>query len=151
FHAGGEAVLYPMLALSRRAEVRLDVVAELERRGATERRRLVDLRATGDEGFLEGTGSLVLDRAFRAAYACLSPRTSERLLARFGRELGYAVVGFRAFDARGIALYHTNVMMSVGTAVAVACLESIRDGAECEKVRARLAASGRELVALTLA
>ena len=101
-------------------------------------------------GFLEGHGGLVLDRASRAAYTRVSPRTSERD-AREVRPRARPGRGLRAFDARGIALYHTNVMMSVGTAVAVVCLESIRDPGERERVRDRLAASGRELVALTLA
>ena len=151
FHADGKAVLYPLLAPSRRNEVRLDVLAELERRGASGRRSVVDLRAaSGAGGFLEGTGSLVLDRAGRVVYACLSPRTSERMLARFAHELGYETVAFHAFDARGVAIYHTNVMMSVGSAVAVVCLESIREPAERRTVQERLRARGRELVTLTL-
>jgi hypothetical protein len=152
FHADGTAVLYPMLAPSRRREVRLEVLDELERRGAFRRRRLVDLRAASEAGgFLEGTGSLVLDRVARVAYACLSPRTSRELLARFERELGYEAVAFHAFDARGIAIYHTNVMMAVGSSVAVACLEAIRAPVERRTVEERLAASGRELLPLALA
>jgi hypothetical protein len=152
FHAGGTVVLYPLLAPSRRREVRLDVLEELGRRGAFAQRRLVDLRHRDErEGFLEGTGSLVLDRVARVAYACLSPRTSREMLARFARELGYEIVAFGAFDARGVAIYHTNVMMSVGRTVAVACLEAIRDLAERRAVGSRLEASGHELVPLTLA
>lgn len=151
FHAGGTVVLYPLLAPSRRGEVRLEVLDELERRGAFTRRRLVDLRHGEPGGFLEGTGSLVLDRAARVAYACLSPRTSPEMLARFGRELGYEVVAFRAFDARGTPIYHTNVMMSVGRRVAAVCLEAIRDPGERGAVAGRLEASGHELVPLSLA
>jgi hypothetical protein len=151
FHADGTVVVYPLLAPSRRHEVRLELLDELRRRGVLERRRLVDLRERDErEGFLEGTGSLVLDRVARVAYACLSPRTSREMLARFARELGYDVVAFGAFDGRGVAIYHTNVMMSVGTKVAVACLEAIRDSAERRLVGARLEASGREVVPLTL-
>ncbi len=152
FHAGGTAVLYPLLAPSRRREVRMEVLEELEQRGAFVRRHLVDLRQDGKtESFLEGTGSLVLDRVARVAYACLSPRTSREMLARFGLELGYEPVPFQAFDARGVAIYHTNVMMSVGSSVAVACLESIRDRAERMAVEQRLLANGHELVPITLA
>jgi len=152
FHAGGTAVLYPLLAPSRRREARLEVLEELERRGVFTRRRLVDLRQRDEsDGFLEGTGSLVLDRVARVAYACLSPRTSPEMLARFGLELEYEVVAFRGFDARGVAIYHTNVMMAVGTAVAVACLEAIRGPAERRAVEESLEASGHELVPLTLA
>jgi hypothetical protein len=152
FHAGGTVVLYPLLAPSRRREVRLDVLDELGRRGVFARRRLVDLRRRDErEGFLEGTGSLVLDRVARAAYACLSPRTSREMLARFERELGHAIIAFEAFDARGVAIYHTNVMMAVGTSVAVVCLDAIRDPADRREVRGRLEASGHELVPLALA
>jgi hypothetical protein len=152
FHPGGRVVLYPLLAPSRRSEVRPEVLAELERRGAIGRARVLDLRAEAADGcFLEGTGSLVLDRIARVAYACLSPRTSRELLARFSRELDFEPVAFHAFDGRGTPIYHTNVMMSVGTEVAVVALESIQDRAERESVVARLAASGRELVPLTLA
>jgi hypothetical protein len=150
FHADGTAVLYPLMAPSRRAEVRPDVLRELERRGLPPRRRVLDLRA-GSGGSLEGTGSLVLDRAGRVAYACLSPRTTREGLARFCRELGYEPVAFHGTDARGVPIYHTNVMMAVGTGFALVCLEAIRDGAERAEVEARLRASGRELVPITLA
>jgi hypothetical protein len=152
FHAGGTAVLYPLLAPSRRREVRVEVLDELERRGAFARRRLIDLRREGQaESFLEGTGSLVLDRVARVAYACISPRTSRGLLARFGLELGYETVPFHASDARGVAIYHTNVMMSVGASVAVVCLESIRDHADRCAVEQHLETSAHELVPITLA
>lgn len=152
FHADGTAVLYPLLAPSRRKEVRLEVLEELERRGAFVRRRTIDLRQGEETGsFLEGTGSLVLDHVARVAYACLSPRTSCAMLARFERELEYEAIAFHAFDARGVAVYHTNVMMSVGSSVAVVCLESIRDGAERMAVGRRLEASGHELLPITLA
>jgi len=152
FHPGGTAVLYPLLAPSRRREVRLEVLEELERRGVFTKRRTIDLRRRDEtEGFLEGTGSLVLDRVARVAYACLSPRTSREMLARFERELGYEVVAFQAFDARGVPIYHTNVLMSVGSAVAVVCLDAIREPAERSAVEGRLEASGHEVVPLTLA
>jgi hypothetical protein len=150
FHADGTTVLYPMLAPSRRREVRLDVLDELERRSARPRRR-VDLRQRAEsEGFLEGTGSLVLDRVARVAYACLSPRTSRAMLARFERELGYETVAFHASDARGVAIYHTNVMMAIGAAVAAVCSDAIRDPAERRSVEERLEAGGHELVGLSL-
>jgi len=148
FHAHGRAVLYPMLAPSRRHEVRADVLDALA--GGGSRWSVLDLRAEG-EGALEGTGSLVLDRARRVAYACLSPRTSPALLGRFCRELGYTSVSFRARDARGVELYHTNVMLSVGTRVAVASLAAIGDEREREAVRRSLTAGARDLVELELA
>lgn len=144
FHAGGRALLYPMLAPSRQAEVRPELVAKLGYGP------VVDLR--GDAAaVLEGTGSLVLDRRARVAYACLSPRTTPAGLARFRDALGYEVVTFHATDARGQAIYHTNVMLSIGTRLALVCLEAIRDAGERERVARRLRESGHELVELSLA
>jgi hypothetical protein len=131
FHGDGTVVLYPMLAENRRHEVRLDVVAELESHGLFTRRRLLDLREPAAAGaYLEGTGSLVLDRAGRQAFACLSPRTSRELLARFCRELDYQPFAFTASDARGVPVYHTNVLLSIGERFAVACLEALDDADE---------------------
>lgn len=149
FHADGTAVLYPLLAPSRRAEVRLEILDELERRKRWKPGRRLDLRlGTAEGNFLEGTGSLVLDRAHRVAYACRSPRTSPALLARFARELGYETLAFDAADAHGIAIYHTNVMMSVGTGVAVLCSEVIGDEQQRRAVVERLTSTGHELVEL---
>jgi hypothetical protein len=154
FHAGGTAVLYPLLAPSRRAEVRPEVLEELERRGALVPGRRIDLRAPGerDDGvILEGTGSLVLDRPARLAYACLSARTTPAGLARFERALGYRTVAFHAQDARGLSIYHTNVMMSVGSALAVVCLEALGDEGERRALIASLEAGGKTIVPLALA
>lgn len=150
FHADGTVVLYPLLAPSRRAEVRPEVLGELERCGLGPPRRVLDLRTEAGAEFLEGTGSLVLDRAARVAYACLSPRTSARLLARFGTALGYRTRAFHATDARGVAIYHTNVMMSVGTRFALVCLDALGDAHERAELAAELVATGKELVPLTL-
>jgi len=149
FHADGTAVLYPMLVPSRRTEVRPEFLDELARRGRFHARRVLDLRE-GTAEVLEGTGSLVLDRVARVAYACRSSRTSEALLARFCRELGYEAVLFHAVDRGGVPVYHTNVMLSVGTAFAVLCAEAIPDPDERARVRARLAAGGRELIEIDL-
>lgn len=142
FHPGGRAVLYPLLAPSRRAEVRPELLGPLGYG------QVVDLRSADT---LEGTGSLVLDRRARVAYACLSPRTTPAGLARFGAALGYEIVAFHAADAEGRAIYHTNVMLSVGTRLALVCLEAIRDADERVHVEQRLRAGGHELVVLTLA
>ncbi|HEX6881800.1 MAG TPA: arginine deiminase-related protein [Planctomycetota bacterium] len=151
FHADGRVVLYPMLAPSRRAEVRAGLLGELARLGLSGPRRVLDLRVDAGGEALEGTGSLVLDRAGRVAYACRSPRTSARLLARFCAELGYQAVAFDALDARGVPIYHTNVMMALGEGFALVCAEAIPDEEERARVRAHLAAGGRELVPLTWA
>ena len=152
FHPGGKVVLYPLLAPSRRAEVRLDLLGRLEARGAIQPRTQIDLRPGAEHfGYLEGTGSLVLDRARRIAYACLSPRTSARRIAEFCAELAYVPELFHALDAEGRAIYHTNVMMSVGSSFALLCTEALRDERERTRVAERLTASGHELVPLTLA
>lgn len=149
-HADGTVVLYPMHAPSRRLERRPDLLEQLRRVGFRISRTL-DL--SGEESaarYLEGTGSLVLDRAHRVAYACRSPRTSTELLARWARELGYSSAEFTAVDAAGRACYHTNVMMCIGTGWAAVCFAAIRDRQEREAVRSRLIADGHELVELQL-
>ena len=152
FHAGGKVVLYPMFAPSRRAEVRLELLGRLERRGAIQPRTQIDLRPGAEHfGYLEGTGSLVLDRARRVAYACLSPRTSARKVREFCAELGYEPELFQALDRAGRPIYHTNVMLSVGKGFALLCAQSIHDADSRARVEARLREGGRELVTLTLA
>ena len=148
FHRDGTAVLYPLLAPSRRLEVRPEVIDDVTRRTGRAR-RVLDLRPRID-GILEGTGSLVLDRAERVAYACLSPRTTKAALDVFCRELGYRPLAFHGLDARGTPIYHTNVMLALGTRWAVACLEAIRSATEREAVERGLTTNGRELVAIDL-
>jgi hypothetical protein len=150
FHAGGTAVLYPMQPESRRTEVRPELVERLatSRGGAG---RCLDLRAEAGGEFLEGTGSLVLDRLWRVAYACHSPRTSARLVKRFCERLGYEPHLFHARDARGVPAYHTNVVLALGTRFAIVCLEALSDARERAALAAELRASERELVPITLA
>jgi hypothetical protein len=151
-HADGTAVLYPMLAPSRRRERRPDILAALGSACGYRIERVVDLTHLEAQGeHLEGTGSLVLDRPRRLAYACLSPRTHVNALAAFARALAYEIVPFRAVDAAGSAIYHTNVMLSLGTRFAVLAADTIGDRAERRAVVERLAASGREVIQLTQA
>ena len=101
FHADGTAVLYPMLAHNRRLERRDDVLATLSARHGFRIARIVDLTHHETDGqFLEGTGSLVLDRTHRIAYACISPRTDLDVLGDFSQQLDYEVVAFEAHDRR---------------------------------------------------
>lgn len=147
FHADGTVVLYPMMAENRRLERRLDILDALQAKGFSIR-RIVDLSSSEQHGkFLEGTGSLVLDRINRVAYACLSPRTDTDVLARFANELGYELEVFEAIDAAGVPIYHTNVLMWIGECVAAVCAESIRGDARTRVCR-RLRDSGREVVEL---
>jgi hypothetical protein len=145
FHADGTLVLYPMQAANRRAERRREVIDAVVRDSGFRIRRTLDLTHHEQAGrFLEGTGSLVLDHTARVAYACRSPRTHEAVAGEWAREMGYELEMFSAHDARGAPIYHTNVVMSIGTRMAVAALGNI-DEADRARIGARLGAS-RELL-----
>ena len=151
-HADGRVVLYPMEAENRRSERRLDIVEHLQEHCGRQVTEVVDLTAHEAAGhFLEGTGSLVLDRVNRVAYACLSSRTQLDPLGDFAQRLGYDVVAFDAVDRDGVPIYHTNVLMSVGEEIAVICDEAIPRNDQREAVLARLHASGHEIVSLSYA
>ncbi|MEZ5459539.1 MAG: arginine deiminase-related protein [Steroidobacteraceae bacterium] len=148
FHADGSVVLYPMLAPNRRLERRREVIESATQASGFAIRRWVDLSgAEADGRFLEGTGSLVLDHVARIAYACRSPRTDPSLVELWCAEFGYAPVLFDATDADGRPYYHTNVMLSIGSAFAVVAAESIAPP-DRERVLGELADSGRELVTI---
>ena len=149
FHADGTVVLYPMLAPNRRLERRMDIVESLNARLGFHVTRSVDLTHREAEGkFLEGTGSLVLDRRNSIAYACLSPRTDLDVLGEFAQRLDYEIVAFEAFDAGGAAIYHTNVLMSVGERFAAVCVEAI-EAARRNAVVETLRAGGRAVIELS--
>lgn len=145
-HHDGTLVLYPMLAPSRRRERRMQILVEIERRGAFEVARLVDLTHHELAGrFLEGTGSVVFDHVAKVAYACLSPRTDRAVLAELCDELGYEPFAFNATGADGAAVYHTNVLLSIGRRSVIVCAESVpavQRGALLERLRA----SGRRVL-----
>ena len=144
FHEDGTLVLYPMESVTRRPERRQDVIDAVIARLNFKVSHLLDLTHFEGEGmFLEGTGSLVLDRAGRVAYACASPRTHPALVAEWARELRYEPLVFQAADRAGVPLYHTNVLMCIGERVAVVGTEAIAAG-DRERVLGRLRASGRE-------
>ncbi|MCR5370340.1 MAG: amidinotransferase [Clostridium sp.] len=147
-HDDGTLVLYPMYAENRRLE-RKDAVLAAIRQNFTVR-RIVDLTHYENQGlFLEGTGSMVLDRVNKIAYACRTPRTDETVLDDFCRQLGYSPVLFDAVDESGTQIYHTNVMMSVGSEVAVVCLEAIADPDQREAVRKSLEDTGKTILEIT--
>lgn len=148
-HADGTVVLYPMLAPNRRLERRVDIVEALHRKGGFHVHATVDLTHRELEGkFLEGTGSLVLDRIHGIAYACLSPRTDLDVLGEFAQRLDYEMVAFEAFDAAGAAIYHTNVLMSVGTGFAAVCTAAI-EASHRAAIVALLEATGHAVVDLS--
>ena len=120
FHADGTVVLYPMEAENRRGERRPDIVERLDTELGFQVRELLDLSPHEKDGhFLEGTGSMVLDRVNRIAYACLSSRTHLDVLGDFAQRMDYEVVAFEAVDRDGVPIYHTNVLMNVGEKFAI--------------------------------
>lgn len=150
FHGDGSIVLYPMMAENRRLERRLDVLETLSAKHGFRASRVIDLTRHEQTGrYLEGTGSLVLDRVHRVAYACVSPRTDLDVLGDFAQQLDYDIVAFEAHDANGAAIYHTNVLMSVGERFAAVCTNAIRED-ERAAVLDTLRKSGRAIVELTL-
>lgn len=144
-HAEGCAVLYPLLAENRFREL----TPELEKFLRENYAEVKNYRGLKEKGLhLEGTGSLVLDRANKTAYAALSPRTSLEAAKIWAKDMGYALVPFVARD-NGMEIYHTNVMMFLGASVAVVCLDSVEQGRE--ELVATLENSGREIIALSVA
>ncbi|UOG76533.1 arginine deiminase-related protein [Hymenobacter tibetensis] len=149
-HPDGRVLLYPMCAPNRRPERRPDILEALRQQFAV--KEVVDLSFYElEDRFLEGTGSILFDHEHRVAYACLSPRTDAGLFADVAAQLGYRPVTFRACDANGQEIYHTNVMLSIGAGFAVVCLESIVDAAERAAVVASFAATNHEIVDISLA
>lgn len=147
-HHDGRVALYPMYAHNRRRERRADVLALL--RAEYHVSEVVDFSAAEAEGrFLEGTGAMVLDHVGRTAYAARSRRTDEQLLDRFCAAFGYEPFLFDAVDAGRRPIYHTNVMMSVGTDVAMVGFATIPDPAVRREIHRRLTSTGRRVLALT--
>jgi hypothetical protein len=149
FHRDGTVVLYPMHAENRRIERRPEVIDVVVKTAGFEVTRVLDLTHHEKSGrYLEGTGSLVLDHVARVAYACRSPRTHAEVAAEWARELGYDLEMFAASDEGGTPIYHTNVLLHVGTRVAVVALDAI-DEVDRARIAARLENSGRHIVAIT--
>lgn len=147
-HADGTLVLYPMQGHNRRLERDKGVLEALLRDYTTE--RVIDFTALEQDGlFLEGTGSMVLDRERRICYACYSSRTHDAALRQFVESLGYRLCAFHAVDRGGVPIYHTNVMMSVGSRLAVVCLQALGDVRERAYLEAQLRSSGKEILALS--
>ena len=151
FHANGTVVLYPMMAPSRRSERRHEPIAAVERAGYRVGRTidLSPLEARGE--FLEGTGSLVLDRPRRIAYACRSPRTTAGALAEFSAALGYRIVAFDAEGPDGRPAYHTNVMMAIGEGFVVVCADAIAQAGPRTAVIEELGRDGKDVIAIDAA
>ena len=149
FHEDGRVVLYPMFAPNRRAERKPGVLTTIFKRFSHS--TIIDLtEAEKENRFLEGTGSMVLDRENKITYACLSPRTEKKLVEDFAEKLGYTAVCFRSVDKNGQEIYHTNVMMCIADRYAVICMDSIPDASEKQLVKDTIKNTGKQLITITL-
>jgi len=150
FHESGVYCLYPMFAPNRRKERKSEVLDIIKKK--FNYHELIDF--TGYESrsqFLEGTGSMVLDREKRLAYACLSPRTDISVLKEFCKKMNYKPIVFHATDDKGQAIYHTNVMMCVADQFVVICLDSITNSEEKKYITETILASDKQIIDITSA
>lgn len=152
-HEDGSVVLYPMHTASRRSERDPDMARTLEREGFAST-STVDMSGWEHEGrILEGTGSLVLDRVNKVAYACLSERTSEQAVQDWCERFSYTPITFTAtFDGsfQGAAVYHTNVIMAIGVHCAVVCFDAMPFPAERQEVKEELERSGKTVLPISV-
>jgi hypothetical protein len=147
-HHDGRIALFPMYSALRRRERRHDIISELRKHyRVTE---VINYSAFEEKGcWLEGTGSLVLDHLNKIAYVSLSNRSKPKVIHRFAEDFSYEPVIFTSIGSDGQPIYHTNVMMCIGTAFALVGLEMIPNKAERQQVRTRLERSGKDIVELS--
>ena len=152
FHANGDVAIYPMFAENRRKERREEVFDFIEQSGF-KIENVIDYTSAEDEGiFLEGTGSLLLDRVNKKAYCALSPRADEDLFIEFCEDFDYFPVLFTAnqtVDGQRLPIYHTNVMMCLAETFAVICLDTIDDKKERKQVIQHLKNTNKEIIDIT--
>jgi hypothetical protein len=152
FHETGDVVLYPMFAINRRQERREDILDIVEEKGF-EITEIMDYTvAEEDDIFLEGTGSIVLDRENNKAYCALSPRADEELFIEFCEDFDMSPIIFEAYqdvDGDRKLIYHTNVMMCIAETFAVICADCIDDKAERKMVLENLKSDGKEIILIT--
>lgn len=152
FHENGDVALYPMFAENRRHERREEILDLLEEKGFVIH-NIIDYTSAEEDGFfLEGTGSILLDRANAKAYCALSPRADEELFIEFCEDFDYAPIIFEAFqtvDSERKLIYHTNVMMCLGENFAVICSDCIDDKKERKMVLDNLKENGKEIILIT--
>jgi hypothetical protein len=147
-HHNGLIVLFPMYSAVRRRERRQDIVEELRKHYRVG--EVIDYSSFENErSYLEGTGSLVLDHLNKVAYVSLSNRSNPKMIQRFVEDFGYEPVIFSSIGSNGQPIYHTNVMMCIGTAFAMVGLDMIPNKTERQQVRARLEKTGKEIVELS--
>jgi hypothetical protein len=152
FHENGDVGLYPMFAENRRRERREDILDRLEEEGFLIQNIMDYTNAEEDDIFLEGTGSILLDRVYRKAYCALSARADEELFIEFCEDFEYTPIVFVAFqtvEGKRLPIYHTNVMMTLGEGFAVICLDSIDDKTDRKNVISHLKENGKEIIDIT--
>ena len=152
FHENGSVVIYPMFAENRRLERREDVLELLEEKGYLINDVIDFTSAEEEELYLEGTGSMILDRGNRKAYCALSPRADEELFIEFCEDLEFTPIIFTAnqtVNEKREAIYHTNVMMCIAETFAVICLDTIDDKKEKKSVLKQLKSDKKEVVSIT--
>ncbi len=153
FHENGDVVLYPMFAENRRLERREDILDVLEGKGFEVNEEIMDYSSAEEDGFyLEGTGSIVLDRENGKAYCALSPRADEELFIEFCEDFDMSPIIFEAFQTVNgdrKLIYHTNVMMCIADTFAVICADCIDDKKERKMVLDSLKSDGKEIILIT--
>jgi hypothetical protein len=148
FHDNGTVCLYPMFAINRRTERKPHVIRKIREKFLVN--KIIDLTHYESEDlFLEGTGSMVLDRENHIVYACLSPRTDKKIALDFCDRFHYKPVVFHGVDEQKRPIYHTNVMMCVADKYVSICLETITDPTEKENLIGRIVNSGKEIIELS--
>lgn len=147
---GTVVILYPMCAPNRRAERKKDVLTVLEAVPSFNITKVIDLTEYEQENcYLEGTGSLVLDRENKIAYCCRSVRSNERVLKRWAEVTGYRYILFDATDNNNIPIYHTNVMMNLGEGYVVICMDAVHEEKDRELLKDMFERTGREIIPIT--
>ena len=148
FHEDGTIITYPMQSPARRLERDEAILNQIIEQFELKKRKHLE-HFEDSNRYLEGTGSMILDRANKIVYACLSPRTDGLLLEKFCELTGYKNIVFHAVDNQGQDIYHTNVMMALGETFVVICLESIKDVSERQNLLNSFKITGKELIEIS--
>ncbi len=150
-HQDGTLIIYPMLAENRRAERQIKELRQLLFQEGLPVSKIIDLSPHEEEGrYLEGTGSLVLDRKRKVAFGMESPRTVKKEFEAWCKKMGYKGILFRAYDSNNVPIYHTNVTMNIGDQFVIICLESIKDTDMRTEVVEELERIGKVIIPITM-
>ena len=152
-HKNGDVYLYPMNAMNRRLERKLEIFETIKEKHHFQISNIIDFtHGEKEDLFLEGTGSMILDRVNGFIYASISKRTSEKLLLEYAKKINYDVISFKSYHSslqQSPLIYHTNVMMCLASSFAVICLESILDQSERQKVTDKLKETEKVIIDIT--